>query len=210
MIMEYLKRRLEVDIGEPRRRIIGTESMERYIVDQSEWKSPDDFPDHLKERVRQSTRRLVGIPQLSGEEWQVIAFENNGNETEGKSHWIQRKFAPDRGPIFLSLIKKVEENVKELEPGPSKQAPSEFKIHGCEFKDVPEWKGRYFVDQAGSVRPIVDFWRQRNIDIVELRHAPMDRSEPFRGRPSVWNRLLTRERKTVEAIMAQRVRDYNL
>jgi hypothetical protein len=209
--MEYLKQRLQVHFGEPLRRIVSTDNIEKYIIAQRGWTEARDFPDHFTERVRQAARRLVAIPYLSGEDWQVIAFnEIKDEENEGKSKWVQRKFAPERGVIFLSLVKLFEKNVKELEPGPAEPTPVDYKVHGVELTDKPEWNGRYYVDPSGSVHPIVQFWNERKIDTAEQRHAVIDRSLPFTRRPDIWDRLLKEQRKKVEAIMAQRVKDYGL
>src|SRR5271167_2196389 len=100
-------------------------------------------------------------------------------------------YAPNRGNVVLGLVKAdtslIRENMKEVEifDAPKKKAPLLAQemvvciIDGRILQNLPEWQGRYWLDDSGRIRSSWDKRRPQYGRIVTWRpgeHAvdPLD------------------------------------
>jgi len=195
-----------------------------------------DLPLHLTERIRQAARRLVGIPGRSGKVWQVVSLEKN--TVKGDKKWIRRSYAPDRGKIILGLVPADEfrKDMKELslaEAGLEEESTSKSlekqeilsrKIDGRILQDVPQWTGRFFLDDAGRVRPITERDRRRTRYLMAERNSSMGddllgtkwaekqrlKLRDVKFKRSGWTDLLRQNKRAVDMLTAQRNKDFGL
>ena len=237
MIMKVLGKTHRVhlkNVGKKKKkfRCISTDAIEEYILRHRGRMFRKDLPLHLRERIRQAARRLVGIPGRSGKLWQVIALERNTNpEVEGGKKWIRLLYAPDRGKIILGLEEAdvFRKDMKELslaeaglESKSLEQEMSDRKIDGRILRDVPQWAGRYWWDNAGRIRQADQRRRTRHSGIIAQRNAGDDllgtkwaenqrfnlQSVKFKG--TGWTDLLRQNKKVVDILTAQRNKDFGL
>jgi hypothetical protein len=214
-------------------RSISTDSIEEYILRHRGGVFKADLPLHLRERIRQAARRLVAIPGRSGNAWQAIAFEKNTNpEVEGGKKWIRMLYPPDRGNIMLGLVKADDfrRDMKELSlaeaKGESKTIEQEMagrKINGRVLQDIPEWEGRYWWDEAGKVRPmdhkrrstysgILEHRESKGDDLLGTKWAEKQRLNLYntKFKRTGWTDLLQQNKKVIDALTAQRNKDFGL
>ena len=218
---------------------ISTDSIEKYVIRNrgKAFRLPDR-PLYLTERIRQAARRLVAIPGRGGKTWQAIALEENTNKKEVKAgkEWVRRIYAPNRGNIVLGLVKAdtslIRENMMEVESFdvPKKKAPllaqemAVRKIDGRILQNLPEWNGRFWLDDSGRIRSSWDKRRPRYGRIVTQRpgeHAvdPLDATtakthrREFTTKASKgnsWNDLLAQNKNVIDRLTSQRIRTFGL
>ena len=232
-IMRVLYQTHRINSGKFRFRSISTDGIEDYILRHRGKVFGNDLPLNLRERIRQAARRLIGIPGRSGKDWQVVALQKNTNpEVENGEKWIRSSYPPDQGNIVLGLVKvEVSKRVmKELSLAEAKgeiksieQQIAERKIYGKVLQDVPEWKGRFWWDETGKIRPIEDTRRKRYPGIIEKRRwgddllgtkwaATKQRLNLYnrKSKGSGWSELLRQNQNVVDALTAQRNKDFGL
>jgi hypothetical protein len=201
-------------------RAISTDSIEGYVLRRRGGMFREDLPLHLRERIRQAARRLVGIPGRSGSEWQVIALE----KVEGR--WVRQIYAPGRGNIMLGLVKADPSrmDMKEIslsEAGLENSEETKTQvINGHVLKEPPEWESKYWWDAAGKVRPSSDTRRpQRGQSQPVPRDKILDGTWAQTQRLSLrrskhkakgWTELLRQNQRTIDHLTAQRNKDYGL
>lgn len=240
-IMEYLKKTHEVEKEQEKLKfhVVPSDTIEDYIMKDRDQMFRDHIPRHLTERIRQAARRLVGIPGRSGDQWQVIALEEiPDNESEAGKTWVRRVYAPDRGQIMLGLVRadNFRLDIKELTPeeaGLSGESTDhntkERKINGVVVKDLPEWGGRWWLDDAGKIHPITDTRRARRDRGVPQQNAPQQFASGGRTllggkwaenqriklqqhltRSPGWSDLLSQNKKTIDILTYRRNKDLGL
>jgi hypothetical protein len=207
--------------GKIKFRCISTDSIEKDIVRSRDRTFRDDTPPrHLTERIRQAARRLVAIPGRSGTAWQAIALEPSKVD---KDKWVQRGFAPDRGEIILGLATadaclrdmnvstyaRVEKDMKQ-------EKENHTMVDERALKDVPEWEGRYWMDESGKVRPASDKsrpWYER-MSKDQLDGKWEGRQQSSVGRSKVkrngWREIIRQNKATVDKLSAQRNKEFGL
>jgi hypothetical protein len=214
-------------------RCISTDSIEKYTYRHRGGMFRGDIPLHLTERIRQAARRLVGIPGRSGKEWQAIALEAVP-EAKGKleNRWTRRVYAPDRGNIMLGLVKAdpfQHEGMKELTPeeaGLKEQVTEEgvINIAGHALRDLPEWKGRYWWDESGKIRPASDTRRPGRHQLVlqqqrmtgdalldgEWAQTQALKLQRSKNKEAAWANLLRQNQKTIDMLTSQRNKAFGL
>jgi hypothetical protein len=220
-------------------RWISTDSIEKYVIRNrgKAFRLPDR-PLYLTERIRQAARRLVAIPGRGGKTWQAIALEENTNQKQVKAgkQWVRRMYAPNRGNIVLGLVKAdtslIRENMMEVESfdAPKKKAPLLAQemavriIDGRILQNLPEWKGRYWLDDSGRIRSSWDKRRPRygrmatqrpgeqEVGPLDAATAKMHRwqftTKPSKG--SSWKDLLAQNKSVVDRLTSQRIRRFGL
>ena len=198
-------------------RVISTDSIEKYILQHRGRAFRADLPSHFTERIRQAVRRLVGIPGRSGERWQVIAFERNTNpEAEGHQKWIRIPYAPDRGRILVGLIRREPGFALTQEATSVEKQWTDRKINGRRLQDRPEWKGRFWMDEAGKVRPASDTRRPRfsvlghSSDPKWVNEQSILAKLPYMKKGAGWASLLGRNKDIVKSLTAQLNKDFGL
>ena len=236
--MEFLKKSYVLGKGKTRFQWISTDSIEGYITQNPmpAFRLPAT-PLYLAERIRQAARRLVAIPGRGGDKWQVIALEENRNEKEvdaGKK-WVRRIYAPDRGNIILGLVKVdaslLRDDMREVtsfdEPNEKVPSPAqevaELKIDEQVLENIPEWKGRFWLDEAGRIRSSRDKRPECNklvtpsqgqdvADPVDLKTIKRQKGEfkPRRFAGKSWKDLLTENKKVVDELTLQRIKSFGL
>jgi hypothetical protein len=219
-------------VSKPKFRCISTDTIENYVLRHRGNMFKKDLPLHLRERIRQAARRLVGIPGRSGDVWQVVALERNSDaEVKGNKKWVRRLYAPDRGKIILGLVEAdvFRKDMKELSPVEAgleskslEQEMSERKIDGRILQDVPQWAGRFWWDDSGRIRPAKDRRRTRYSGIIGRRSTGDDllgtkwaekqslnlKHVKFKG--AGWSDLLRQNKDVIDALTAQRNKDFGL
>jgi hypothetical protein len=214
-------------------RCISTDSIEKYTYRHRGGMFRGDIPLHLTERIRQAARRLVGIPGRSGKEWQAIALEAVP-EAKGKleNRWTRRVYAPDRGNIMLGLVKAdpfQHEGMKELTPeeaGLKEEVTEEgvINIAGHILRDLPEWKGRYWWDESGKIRPASDTRRPGRHQLVlqqqrmtgdalldgEWAQTQALKLQRSKNKEAAWANLLRQNQKTIDMLTSQRNKAFGL
>lgn len=220
-------------------RWISTDSIEKYVIRNrgKAFRLPDR-PLYLTERIRQAARRLVAIPGRGGKTWQAIALEENTNKKQVKAgkEWVRRMYAPNRGNIVLGLVKAdtslIRENMTEVESfdAPKKKAPLLAQemavriIDGRILQNLPEWNGRYWLDDSGRIRSSWAKRRPRYGRIVTRRPGeqevdPLDATTAKKHRwefttkvskGSSWKDLLAQNKNVVDRLTSQRIRTFGL
>jgi hypothetical protein len=229
--MKVLERRHRVKSEKFPFRYTSTDSIVEYILRHRGKSFGGDIPLHLHERVRQAARRLVAIPGRSGKKWQVAAYEKDPNpEVRGPGNWIRLSYAPDRGNFVLGLVKADDSQQNETEvitsnPEQMKlfdQEIARHKIEGRVLQDAPEWKGKYYWDEAGKLRPNDGQRKSRYAELVAARVKGDDllgtkwaekQKNDLKGikfKNTGWTDLLRRNKKAVEALTAQWNKDFGL
>jgi len=199
-------------------------------------------PRHLIERIRQAARRLVGIPGRSGEKWRVLAMEQvSGGDTENPV-WKQLRFAPDRGPIFLRLVKADDPQIdvefsEEVNESTPRVNESDQGFRRNAMKELPEWKGRFWLDVSGRLRSLAVEERRRAARLHALEAKRKEREEikkraperrlagPFysmqgrhrqrdweymKARKVKWAKLLEENKDTIDILAAERNKEFGL
>lgn len=230
-IMEVLEKTHHVKNGKSLFRCISSDSIVEYVLRHRGNAFRKDVPLHLHERIRQAARRLVAIPGRSGDKWQVVAYERDPSpEFQGRGKWIRLSYAPDRGNIFLSLMKtedhqQLKTDATTADSGRFKsfeQEGVEHKIEGRVLQDAPEWKGRYYWDEAGKLRLHDGRRRLKHTELTAMRVKGDDllgtkwaekqkmNSKGIKFRSAGWTDLLRRNKKVVEALTAQWNKNFGL
>ena len=220
-------------------RWISTDSIENYVLRHHGVAFRlRDRPLLLTERIRQAARRLVAIPGRAGKTWQAIALEENTNQKEVKAgkKWVRRIYAPNRGNIMLGLVKAdtslVRENMTEVEDfdAPNKKTSSLAqemlvrKIDGRVLQNVPEWKGRFWLDDSGRIRSSWDKRRpllgrivtrrqgEQTVDPLDATTAKIHRWESATKaiKGSSWKSLLAENKNVIDQLTSKRIRTFGL
>jgi hypothetical protein len=219
--------------------VIPSDTIEEYILKNQDHMFRSNIPRHITERIRQAARRLVGIPGRSGDQWLAIALEEiPDKESEDGKIWVRRVHAPDRGQIMLGLVRadKFKLDIQELtleEAGLSGESSDnnakERQIHGVVLKDLPEWGGRWWLDQAGKIHPVTDTRRARRDRGFSQQNAREETTPSGRTllggkwaekqriklqqhltRSPGWSDLLNQNKKTIDTLTYRRNKDLGL
>jgi hypothetical protein len=223
MIMKVLKKTHRVKQskdGKIKFRCISTDSIEKYILKHRGRMFRGDIPLHLTERIRQAARRLVAIPGRSGTAWQAIALEPSKVD---RDKWVQRVFAPDRGEIMLGLGRADaclgDMNVStdaRVEKDMMQEKENHTMVDERVLKDVPEWEGRYWMDESGKVRPATDkrepLYERMSKDQLHGKWERGHQSSVGRSKAkrNGWSEIVRQNKATIDMLSAQRNKEFGL